>query len=140
MKKLICSFVTLLFVVACGNKPVPPEPVETDSLSIIESNVVDSSKVQTVEDSTTNKNEDLLLGTYYCERSRESYYFSSDNTGIFISSGRPVGFSWERKGQDVKVIFEMTGTQYLMFDENAEILKEKSDIFETTLIFRKKHK
>lgn len=82
-----------------------------------------------------------LIGTYYCERSRDYYIFKPDETGTFITSGQNVSFKWKQKETNVKIYFEHLDPVNLKFNEKAKTLEESSkeamEIFGTKLLFRK---
>lgn len=82
-----------------------------------------------------------LVGTYFCERSRDYYIIKPDNTGIFISSGQKVSIKWKQEGKFVTIFFNYTNPVKLKFDERTETLEESSkeakEMFGTTLIYKK---
>ena len=80
---------------------------------------------------------DPLVGTYFCNRTHDTYVFKSDKTGFFnIQGGSPSTFSWKRSGNNVTIVYEAFGEQKLKFDQSAMTLTEKSESF-GTLVFNK---
>ncbi|MBR1401213.1 MAG: hypothetical protein IJ562_06425 [Prevotella sp.] len=80
---------------------------------------------------------DPLVGTYFCNRTHDTYVFKSDKTGFFtIQGGSPSTFTWKRSGSNVTIVYEAFGEQKLKFDQSAETLTEKSESF-GTLVFNK---
>ena len=92
------------------------------------------------QDPSTEKiqeNADPLVGTYFCNRTHDTYVFKSDKTGFFtIQGGSPSTFKWKRSGSNVTIVYEAFGEQKLKFDQSAKTLTEKSDSF-GTLVFDK---
>lgn len=73
---------------------------------------------------------DPLVGTYFCNRTHDTYEFKSDKTGFFtIQGGSPSKFTWKRSGNNVTIVYEVFGQQKLKFDPKAETLTEKSESF-----------
>ena len=93
-----------------------------------------------VEDSPKEKVKEItdpIVGTYYCNRTHETYVFKSDKTGFFtIQGGGPSTFTWRRSGSNVTIVYEAFGEQKLKFDQRAETITEKSESF-GTLVFNK---
>lgn len=80
---------------------------------------------------------DPIVGTYFCNRTHDTYVFKSDKTGFFtIQGGSPSTFTWKRSGSNVTIKYEAFGEQKLKFDDKAETLTEKSESF-GTLVFNK---
>ena len=80
---------------------------------------------------------DPIVGTYFCNRTHDTYVFKSDKTGFFtIQGGSPSRFTWKRSGSNVTIKYEAFGEQKLKFDDKAETLTEKSESF-GTLVFNK---
>lgn len=80
---------------------------------------------------------DPLVGTYFCNRTHDTYVFKSDKTGFFtIQGGSPSTFTWKRSGNNVTIVYEAFGQQKLKFDDKAKTLTEKSESF-GTLVFNK---
>ena len=122
MKKLLFAFATLLFV-ACGNKVAQPG---------LEEELSQETTAEEVKEVT-----DPIVGTYFCNRTHDTYVFKADKTGFFtIQGGSPSTFTWERSGSNVTIEFEAFGEQKLKFDQSAETITEKSESF-GTLVFNK---
>ena len=80
---------------------------------------------------------DPLVGTYFCNRTHDTYVFKTDKTGFFtIQGGSPSTFIWKRSGSNVTIKYEAFGEQKLKFDNKAKTLTEKSESF-GTLVFNK---
>ena len=80
---------------------------------------------------------DPIVGTYFCNRTHDTYVFKSDKTGFFtIQGGSPSTFTWKRSGSNVTIEYEAFGEQKLKFDQRTETITEKSESF-GTLIFNK---
>ena len=80
---------------------------------------------------------DPIVGTYFCNRTHDTYVFKSDKTGFFtIQGGSPSTFTWKRSGSNVTIEYEAFGEQKLKFDDKAKTLTEKSESF-GTLVFNK---
>ena len=80
---------------------------------------------------------DPIVGTYFCNRTHDTYVFKSDKTGFFtIQGGSPSTFTWKRSGSNVTIEYEAFGEQKLKFDQRAETITEKSESF-GTLVFNK---
>lgn len=81
---------------------------------------------------------DPLVGTYFCNRTHDTYVFKSDKTGFFAIQGgvSPSEFTWKRSGNNVTIIYEAFGEQKLKFDHNAKTITEKSESL-GTLVFTK---
>ena len=80
---------------------------------------------------------DPIVGTYFCNRTHDTYVFQSDKTGFFtIQGGSPSTFTWKRSGNNVTIEYEAFGEQKLKFDDKAKTLTEKSESF-GTLVFNK---
>ena len=80
---------------------------------------------------------DPIVGTYFCNRTHDTYVFQSDKTGFFtIQGGSPSAFTWKRSGSNVTIEYEAFGEQKLKFDQRTETITEKSESF-GTLIFNK---
>lgn len=80
---------------------------------------------------------DPIVGTYFCNRTHDTYVFKSDKTGFFtIQGGSPSTFTWKRSGNNVTIKYEAFGEQKLKFDDKAKTLTEKSESF-GTLVFNK---
>ncbi len=80
---------------------------------------------------------DPLVGTFFCNRTHDTYVFKSDKTGFFnIQGGGPSTFTWKRSGNSVTIIYEAFGEQKLKFDQKAKTITEKSESL-GTLIFNK---
>ena len=80
---------------------------------------------------------DPLVGTYFCNRTHDTYVFKSDKTGFFtIQGGSPSTFTWKRSGSNVTIKYEAFGEQKLKFDDKTKTLTEKSESF-GTLVFNK---
>ena len=81
---------------------------------------------------------DPLVGTYFCNRTHDTYVFKSDKTGFFnIQGGSPSTFTWKRSGNNVTIVYEAFGKQKLKFDQKAKTITEKSESF-GTLVFNKR--
>ncbi len=82
-----------------------------------------------------------LIGTYFCERSRDYYIIKSDNTGIFISSGQKVSIKWKQEGKLITIFFNYTDPIKLKFDDKTKSLeeysKEAKEIYGASLLFIK---
>ena len=73
---------------------------------------------------------DPLVGTYFCNRTHDTYVFKSDKTGFFtIQGGSPSTFTWKRSGNNATIVYEVFGQQTLKFDQKVETLTEKSESF-----------
>ena len=93
------------------------------------------SKETTVEE--VKEVTDPIVGTYFCNRTHDTYVFQSDKTGFFtIQGGSPSAFAWKRSGSNVTIEYEAFGEQKLKFDQRTETITEKSESF-GTLIFNK---
>ena len=80
---------------------------------------------------------DPIVGTYFCNRTHDTYVFKSDKTGFFtIQGGSPSTFTWKRSGSNVTIEYEAFGEQKLKFDDKAKTLTEKSESF-GMLVFNK---
>lgn len=80
---------------------------------------------------------DPIVGTYFCNRTHDTYVFKSDKTGFFnIQGGSPTDFTWKRSGNNVTIEYEAFGKQKLKFDQRAKTITEKSESF-GTLVFNK---
>ena len=80
---------------------------------------------------------DAIVGTFFCNRTHDTYVFKSDKTGFFtIQGGSPSEFTWKRSGRNVTIKYEVFGEQKLKFDEKAGTITEKSESF-GTLVFEK---
>lgn len=80
---------------------------------------------------------DPIVGTYYCNRTHDTYVFKSDKSGFFtIQGGGPSTFTWKRSGSNVTIVYEAYGEQKLKFDQRANTITEKSESF-GTLVFNK---
>ena len=93
-----------------------------------------------VEDSpkaTVKEVTDPIVGTYFCNRTHDTYVFKSDKTGFFtIQGGGPSTFTWRRSGSNVTIMYETFGEQKLRFDPKAKTVTEKSESF-GILVFNK---
>lgn len=101
----------------------------------------DAKKIEELVDDTpqtaTKEAVDPLVGTYFCNRTHDTYVFKSDKTGFFtIQGGGPSTFTWKRSGSNVTIEYEAFGKQKLKFDQRAETITEKSESF-GTLVFNK---
>ena len=104
------------------------------------------SLTKTKETSTTKVQEgkevkevgEPFFGTYFCERTHDTYVFKSDKTGFFTIQGgiSPSEFTWKRSGNTIIVLYEVFGEQKLTYNPNTETLTEKSESF-GTLVFHK---
>ncbi len=80
---------------------------------------------------------DLLVGTYFCNRTHDTYVFKSDKTGFFnIQGGSPSTFTWKRSGNNVTIEYEAFGEQKLKFNQKTMTITEKSESL-GTLLFEK---
>ncbi len=80
---------------------------------------------------------DPLVGTYYSNRTHDTYVFNSDKTGFFtIQGGNPSVFTWRRSRSNVTIIYKAFGEQKLKFDQRAMTITEKSESL-GTLVFNK---
>ena len=80
---------------------------------------------------------DPLVGTYFCNRTHDTYVFKSDKTGFFtIQGGSPSTFTWKRSGNNVTIVYEAFGQQKLKFDPKSETLTEKSESFGTLTFYK----
>lgn len=81
---------------------------------------------------------DPIVGTYFCNRTHDTYVFKSDKTGFFNIQGgcSPLEFTWKRSGNNVTIVYEVFGEQKLKFDQRAKTITEKSESF-GTLVFDK---
>lgn len=80
---------------------------------------------------------DPIVGTYFCNRTHDTYVFQSGKTGFFtIQGGSPSTFTWKRSGSNVTIEYEAFGEQKLKFDQRTETITEKSESL-GTLIFNK---
>lgn len=80
---------------------------------------------------------DPLVGTYFCNRTHDTYVFKTDKTGFFtIQGGSPSTFTWKRSGSNVIIKYEAFGEQKLKFDQKAETLTEKSESFGTLTFYK----
>jgi hypothetical protein len=81
---------------------------------------------------------DPLVGTYFCNRTHDTYVFKSDKTGFFTIQGgvSPSEFTWKRSGSNVTIVYEAFGEQKLKFDQKAQTITEKSESF-GLLVFNK---
>lgn len=94
--------------------------------------LIDDTPAETVQEAA-----DPLIGTYFCNRTHDTYVFKSDKTGFFnIQGGSPSEFTWKRSGSNVTIVYEAFGEQKLKFDQTAKTLTEKSESF-GTLVFNK---
>ena len=80
---------------------------------------------------------DPIVGTYFCNRTHDTYVFKSDKTGFFtIQGGSPSTFTWKRSGNNVTIVYEAFGQQKLKFDPKSETLTEKSESFGTLTFYK----
>ena len=80
---------------------------------------------------------DPLVGTYFCNRTHDTYVFKSDKTGFFnIQGGSPLTFTCKRSGNDITIVYDVFGEQKLKFDHRSKNITEKSESFRT-LVFNK---
>lgn len=80
---------------------------------------------------------DPIVGTYFCNRTHDTYVFLSDKIGFFTAQGGgPSTFTWKRSGSDVTIEYDAFGKQKLMFDQKAKTITEKSESF-GILVFNK---
>lgn len=109
-----------------------------DSKEIIVNEDVKKLKEFAEEPSTKSKEgTDPMAGTFFCDKTHDTYVFKSDKTGLFtIQGGSPTEFTWKRSGNTVTVTYESFGDQKLTYDPKAETLSEKSESF-GTLVFKK---
>lgn len=110
-----------------------------DNKEIIVNDEVKKLKKLTEAPSTKTSQEatDPMAGTFFCDRTHDTYVFKSDKTGVFtIQGGSPTEFTWKRSGNSVIIKYESFGEQKLTYDPKDETLKEKSESF-GTLIFKK---
>lgn len=78
-----------------------------------------------------------IVGTYFCNRTHDTYVFKSDNTGFFnIQGGTPSVFTWKRSGNNVAIMYENSDEQKLKYDPSAETLTEKSELFGTLVFYK----
>lgn len=86
----------------------------------------------------TQEPADPLIGTYFCNRTHDTYVFKSDKTGFFTIQGgvSPSEFTWKRSGNNVTIVYEAFGEQKLKFDQRATTITEESESF-GTLVFNK---
>ena len=101
----------------------------------------DAKKIEKlVEDApkeTVQEVADPIVGTYFCDRTHDTYVFKSDKTGFFtIQGGGPSTFTWKRSGSNVTITYEVFGEQKLKYDQRANTITEKSESF-GTLVFKK---
>lgn len=93
-----------------------------------------------VEDSPKEKVKEItdpIVGTYYYNRTHDTYVFKSDKTGLFtIQGGGPSTFTWRRSGSNVTIVYEAFGEQKLKFDQRAKTITENSESF-GKLVFNK---
>lgn len=81
---------------------------------------------------------DPLVGTYFCNRTHDTYVFKSDKTGFFTIQGgiSPLEFTWKRSGNNVTIVYEAYGEQKLKFDQRAKTISENTESL-GTLMFNK---
>jgi hypothetical protein len=81
---------------------------------------------------------DPIVGTYFCNRTHDTYVFKSDKTGFFTiqGGGSPSIFTWKRSGNNVTIVYEAFGEQKLKYNPKAETITERSESF-GTLVFEK---
>ena len=104
--------------------------INEDAMKIEE--LVEDSPIETVKEAA-----DPIVGTYFCNRTHDTYVFKSDKTGFFtIQGGGPSTFTWRRSGSNVTIVYEAFGEQKLKFDQGAKTITEKSESF-GTLVFNK---
>ena len=101
----------------------------------------DAEKIEElIEDSpkeTVKEVADPIVGTYFCNRTHDTYVFKSDKTGFFtIQGGSPSTFTWRRSGSNVTIVYEAYGEQKLKYEQRAKTITEKSESF-GTLVFNK---
>lgn len=81
---------------------------------------------------------DPFLGSYFCERTHDSYVFKPDNTGLFISQGgNPSEFTWKRQGSNLTLKYEVFGEEKLKYDSNAKTITETDELFGTLLFVKR---
>ena len=90
------------------------------------------------------KKGDNFIGTYFCNRTHDTYYFDEDGTGYFkIQSIDPTvsEFKWVRKGKDISITFTGEATGYgklqLKYNMDENTITENTQDF-GVLIFNKK--
>lgn len=93
-----------------------------------------------MENPSTDKPQEVadpIVGSYFCNRTHDTYVFNSDKTGFFIiQGGGPSEFTWKRSGSNVTIMYEAFGNQKLRFDPKAKTITEISESF-GTLVFNK---
>lgn len=95
--------------------------------------LIEKPSKESVQEST-----DPLVGTYFCNRTHDTYVFKSDKTGFFAIQGgvSPSEFTWKRSGSSVTIVHKAFGEQRLKFDQKTKTITEESESF-GTLVFNK---
>lgn len=120
-------------------------PYATMNLVGVEKKIIINEGAKKIEDliekpSTEKVQEvtDPIVGTYFCNRTHDTYVFKSDKTGFFTiqGGGSPSVFKWKRSGDNVTIVYEAFGEQKLKYNPKAETIIERSESF-GTLVFEK---
>ena len=137
MKKASFIIVSFILLSCNGNNSVRNQDnVDVDS-AVVDTMVSQPIEEKNHQESATVKTEDPIVGTYYCNRTHDTYVFQSDKTGYFtVQGGSPSDFTWKRSGKNVTILYEVFGKQKLKFDSQAQTLTEESKSL-GTLVFDK---
>ncbi len=86
---------------------------------------------------TVKEASDPIVGTYFCNRTHDTYVFKSDKTGFFtIQGGCPEEFTWKRSESNVTIEYEAFGKQKLKFDQKTKTITEISESFGTLVFYK----
>lgn len=92
------------------------------------------------EDPSTDKTQEVadpIIGTFFCDRTHDTYVFKSDKTGFFtIQGGSPTEFTWIRSGNKITIKYKSLGEQKLTYDTKTGTITEKSKSFGTMLFYK----
>jgi lipoprotein len=145
--KLIFSVVSVLLI-SCGINTQHKETLSSNEDSfktVYENSSYTKPKLSQPEfKEKTSKKGDNFIGTYFCNRTHDTYYFDEDGTGYFkIQSIDPTvsEFKWVRKGKDISITFTGEATGYgklqLKYNMDENTITENTQDF-GVLIFNKK--
>lgn len=137
MKKASFIIISYILLSCNGSNSVrEQENVDVDS-AVVDTMVASPVEEMNHQESATTKTKDPIVGTYYCNRTHDTYVFESDKTGYFmVQGGSPSDFTWKRSGKNVTIVYEVFGKQKLKFDSQAQTLTEDSKSL-GTLVFDK---
>lgn len=104
--------------------------INEEAKKIVE--LIDDSPKETVKEVA-----DPIVGTYFCNRTHDTYVFKSDKTGFFtIQGGGASEFTWKRSGSKVTIVYDVFGEQKLKFDQSAKTITEESESLGTLVFYK----